>query len=72
MSEKTILSVKDIVKTYPGVVAIDLISYFSISPLLSLFFVTGFGVLPPFYPHFRGLPLFLTISCLKKTHGVLH
>lgn len=50
----------------------DLISYFSISPLLSLFFVAGFGVLPPFYPHFRGLPLFLTISCLKKTHGVLH
>ena len=51
---------------------LTLISYFSISPLLSLFFVTGFGVLPPFYPHFRGLPLFLTISCLKKTHGVLH
>ena len=50
----------------------SLISYFSISPLLSLFFVTGFGVLPPFYPHFRGLPLFLYISCLKKTHGVLH
>ena len=27
MSEKTILSVKDIVKTYPGVVAIDHVSF---------------------------------------------